>query len=305
MKRSCDFPVVSVILPTYNRAYILSRAIQSVLNQTYSNFELIVIDDASTDNTERVVLGFKDSRIRYIRHEENKGGAAARNTGIRYAEGDLIAFQDSDDEWLPPKLEKQVGILQEASAEVGVVYSGFWKIGTNKRVYIPSANIIHKEGNVHVDLLKNNFVGTPAAVIRRECFEKAGAFDERLPRLQDWDLFIRVSRFYEFRYIDEPLLISYLTHDSISTKPEALIKALELILDKHLEDFRRHKRSLAHQQYRLANLFYQYGEAARGRDYLLRAVRTRPADIKYLAAALVSLLGKGPYTKMAGLKRLI
>lgn len=101
-------PKVSVIIPTYNRAHLIGRAIKSVLNQTYKDFEIIIVDDGSTDKTEEVVKDFKDERVRYIRREKNKGGSAARNTGIKAARGEYIAFQDSDDEWLPEKLEKQM-----------------------------------------------------------------------------------------------------------------------------------------------------------------------------------------------------
>jgi glycosyltransferase involved in cell wall biosynthesis len=106
---------VSVVIPTYNRASLLGRAIKSVLEQTYQDFEIIVVDDASTDNTEEVVRNLRDRRIRYLRHEKNRGGSAARNTGIRAAWGQYIAFQDSDDEWLPEKLKKQMEVLAAAT----------------------------------------------------------------------------------------------------------------------------------------------------------------------------------------------
>ena len=112
-------PKVSVIIPTYNRAHLVGRAIRSVLNQTYQDFEIIVVDDGSTDNTEEVVKSFNDPRIRYIRHEKNRGGSAACNTGIRAARGEYIAFQDSDDEWLPEKLEKQMQVFENTPTGVG------------------------------------------------------------------------------------------------------------------------------------------------------------------------------------------
>jgi glycosyltransferase involved in cell wall biosynthesis len=125
-------PKVSVIIPTYNRAGLLKRAIQSVLNQIYQDFEIIIVDDASTDNTENVIESFKEHRIRYIKHESNKGAAVARNTGIKFANENYIAFQDSDDEWLPEKLEKQMEIIEHASPRVGVVYTGYRRIIGNK-----------------------------------------------------------------------------------------------------------------------------------------------------------------------------
>lgn len=114
-------PKVSVVIPTHNRSSLLRRAIQSVLDQTYQDFEIIVVDDASTDDTEAVVKGFADERIRYVRHSENRGEAASRNTGIRLAKGEYIAGHDDDDVWLPPKLEKQVKAFEKASPKVGVV----------------------------------------------------------------------------------------------------------------------------------------------------------------------------------------
>ena len=133
-------PTVSVIIPTYNRAHLIDRSIQSVLNQTYQDFELIVVDDRSTDNTEDIIRQFreKDKRIKYIKHDKNKGGSAARNTRIKNSVGKYIVFQDSDDEWFPEKLEKQMKIFETASLEVGVVYTGFWRIKDNKKTYIPT-----------------------------------------------------------------------------------------------------------------------------------------------------------------------
>ena len=103
-----DLPKVSVVIPTHDRAHLVGRAIRSVLAQTFQDFEIIVVDDCSVDNTKEVVQSLADSRIRYLRHEINRGGSAARNTGIGAARGEWIAFLDSDDEWLPKKLEKQL-----------------------------------------------------------------------------------------------------------------------------------------------------------------------------------------------------
>ncbi|GAH74960.1 unnamed protein product, partial [marine sediment metagenome] len=167
-------PTVSVIIPTYNRAYLIGRAIQSVLNQTYQDFEIIVVDDGSTDDTEEIVRSFKDKRIGYVRHEKNKGAAAARNTGIKAAKSEYIAFQDSDDEWLPEKLEKQMKVFENAPPEVGVVYTDFLRIKGNKKIHIPFSWVTQKEGNIHKELLKGNFVTTQSVVIRKKCFKKSG-----------------------------------------------------------------------------------------------------------------------------------
>jgi len=240
-------PTVSVIIPTYNRAHLIGRAIQSVLDQTYQDFEIIVVDDASTDNTEEVVSNFDDERIRYIRLKENSGGSAApRNTAIRTARGEYIAFQDSDDEWLPEKLEKQMRLFEIQPLEVGVVYTGFWKIWGHRKIYIPSPGITRKEGNIHDGLLAQNFVAAPVAVVRKECFRKVGGFDEELPTLMDWELWIRISKCYRFRCIDEPLVISYYTPGGVNEQGGLIqAKTLKLILEKYFDDIKKNKKTLA------------------------------------------------------------
>jgi len=116
-------PKVSVIIPTYNRANFLRSAIQSVLNQTFKDFEVIVVDDASTDNTRQLIHEFVDDRICYIAHNKNRGGSASRNTGIESSKGKFIAFLDDDDMWMPTKLEKQL-LLVNMNPEISVVYTG-------------------------------------------------------------------------------------------------------------------------------------------------------------------------------------
>jgi len=298
-------PTVSVIIPTYNRAYLLGRAIQSVLDQTYQDFEVIVVDDASSDNTEEVVKSFNDERIRYIRHVKNKGEAAARNTGIKIARGEYIASHDSDDEWLPEKLEKQMKVFETVSLDVGVVYTGFWRVKGNKRTYIPLSRVTKKDGYIYGELLKGNFVGTPTTLIKRVCFERAGMFDERLPHLVDWEMWLRISKIYRFKCITEPLVIVYYTLDSISANRDALIEARKLILEKHFQDLKRDRRLLASHQYSVGNLLCQSGDMVQGRDYLLKAAKSCLFSIKYLIAAFVSLFGEGPYTKIVRLKRRI
>ncbi len=325
-------PRVSVIIPTYNRAHLIERAIQTVLSQTYQDLEIIVVDDGSSDNTEEVVMTLKDERIRYIRHEENKGAPAARNTGIQAAKGDYIAFQDSDDEWLPQKLEKQMKVFETVSAKVGVVYTGFLRIENDKKEYIPYLWVTKKEGDIHKELLKGSFITTPAILVRKECFKKAGMFDERLPRLQDWELVLRLSKYYDFKFIDEPLLKSPYMTDSISSSEKARIKALKLILSKHLDNFMEDKKSLAkyyfgiglhlclnneiaegesyitkafeinpdrrllsEKYFIIGRRLYSNKNVKDGRNYLIKAVKTYPFNIKLLSVAFISFFGQGVY----------
>jgi glycosyltransferase involved in cell wall biosynthesis len=186
-------PLVSVIVPTFNRALVLPRAIASVLKQDYGNLELIVVDDGSTDETERVVAALSDRRISYYRVEANRGPAAARNTGIVLARGDLIAFQDSDDEWLPGKLRKQVRTIAEEGDSAGFSYSSFWHEVNGLQQQIPSVSQITRRGNTFHRLLYGNFIGMPTLVVTRSCLELAGAFDETMRSREDWDLMLRLA----------------------------------------------------------------------------------------------------------------
>jgi len=290
-------PTVSVIIPSYNRAHLLGRAIQSILNQTYQDFEIIVVDDGSKDNTEEVVRGFNDKRIRYIWHEVNKGGSAARNTGIRAARGEYIAFQDSDDEWLSQKLEKQMKVFEKVSPKVGVVYTGYWRLKGDKKTYIPSSKVSQKEGDIHKILLEVNFVTTQAVVVKTECFERAGMFEEELRRLEDWELWIRISKYYHFKCIDEPLVVSYYTPGSISADESALIRARKLILEKHFEDTKKDRGLLAKHYRDIGLLLCSNGEMGQGRKYFITALKVYPLNIRPLLLAFISLFGQGAYNK--------
>ena len=165
-------PTVSVIIPTYNRAHVLGRSIQSVLNQTFQDFELIIVDDASTDDTESLVNRFRSKKIKYIRHQVNQGGSVGPtpNTGLRIAKGDYIAFQDDDDEWMPEKLERQMKVICAAPPEVGVVYTRITKYDSLGN-YIRPLKVAKKEGYLFKQLLNECFIQWTTALIRRECFD--------------------------------------------------------------------------------------------------------------------------------------
>lgn len=222
-------PKISVIIPTYNRTHLLGRAIQSVLRQTYQDFEIIIIDDASTDGTEKLVKDFNDNRIIFLRLEKNRGGSAARNTGIKNSSGEYIAFLDSDDEWLPEKLEKQVNVFNNAEKTLGVVYTAFYKENWNTQHDPP----LHR-GDIFNLILIKNFVGTTSTVlIRKECFNKAGVFDETLPGCQDWDMWIRVAQYYEFYFLNEILVKYYHQVKSITMDKKASVEGHKMVSNKY------------------------------------------------------------------------
>jgi len=301
---------VSVVIPTYNRGNLISRAIQSVVNQTYRDFEIILVDDGSTDNTKEVVKEFqkKDERIKYIQHDKKRGGSAARNTGIREAKGKYIAFQDSDDEWLPGKLEKQMKVFEGLPAEVGIIYSDMWRISGGEKMYWHSPVINPKDGTIYSQALDRFLatgkgIGIQSAIVKRECFNTVGMFDESFRRFIDLDLFIRLSKYYYFYHINEPLVNYYNTGKGISTNDRALIEAYELILKKYSFDIVKSKRTFAKYHYLVGNTLCQNDKIAQGRAYLLQSVKLYPLNIKYLLAAFVSFFGENAYKKVVRLKR--
>ena len=188
-------PVVSVIIPVYNRGRLLRRAIVSVLSQTFQAFELIIVDDASPEDLRSVVGEFKDARIRYIRHEHNLGGAAARNTGISHSKAEFIAFLDSDDEWLPDKTVRQLETLRKDSSAAACFC--LWNNFNDDTLKL-GRDVGPKElHNLLPRLLARNCLGpTSGVMIRRSCFNVISDFDVGIKQSQDWDLWLRiVSRF--------------------------------------------------------------------------------------------------------------
>ncbi len=289
---------VSIIIPTFNRAAILDRAIQSVLNQTYIDFELIIVDDNSSDNTEDIVSNYTDNRIRYLRHDENKGAGAARNTGIKEAKYEYIAFQDSDDEWAPNKLSKQMNLIRESPPEIGVVYTGFWRVEGDIKTYIPSRNVSQKKGDILLQLLQDNFVGTPTVIARKDCFQKVGLFDENLPCLEDWDLWIRIAKRYNFEIIDEPMVISHYTPGSVNYQSlEKEIFARKRILEKNSRDFCS-KTILARHYFIIGNLYFLCGEQKRFRKYVLKALKLNPINYRMISGLFLSMLFPSMYSQI-------
>lgn len=294
-----DVPQVSIITPTYNRADLLERALRSVLEQTFADFEIIVVDDASEDHTRHVVRSFQDPRIQYARLQQNVGAAAARNAGLRQARGAFIAFQDSDNEWFRDKLRKQMHAFAGEPRTTGVVYGGIWRIGDNERTYVPrnrrGITRYKKEGNIHAELLAGNFIDLSAAVVRKECFLKCGGFDERLPCLQDWDLWLRIASEYDFSYLKEPLLNAYFSSDSISRDLDGLIAANRYILEKNHVWFRERRILLSRRTGYLGSLFCLRGDLTAGRKCFARSLGIFPLNIFTAYRLALSAFGSRNY----------
>ena len=291
---------VTVIIPTFNRAYCLRRAIDSVLAQTFTDFELIVVDDGSTDETAGLLGTIRDPRLRVLRHTTNKGVGAAINTGIRNAKAEIIALQDSDDEWLPEKLERQMAVMAASDERLGVVYCDQWRFRGDSKEYFTAPHHSPAEGIIYDRALDDALynIGNQSLLIRRRCFEQVGLYDESLPKNEDLDMLIRISKFFYFQHIAEPLLNYYVTSDSVTARSEGTgIRTQEILFDKFLPDLEKNPSLLAKRAYWIGSYHMRDGEPAKGRSFLWRAVRAQLFNPRYLASALVSLLGQSVFRR--------
>ena len=293
-------PDVSVILPTYNRAALLDRAIISVLEQTAHNIELIVVDDASDDETTQVLRSYTDPRLITLRHPVRRGAAAARNSGIRISRGDMIAFQDSDDWWEPQKLARQIAYLRASPPRVAVVYCRFRHIGPGHNIVRASLTRVlasqlavpgrQLQGDLSAALVRGNFITTQTALIRRECLLTVGGFDEQLSRFQDWDLWLRIAQQYQFAYLTAPLVTTYVAPARISDDAGALETAFARLVSKHAGSLPYGYEIVAQQRYALGLATWRRAGARQSLGMILRAIALSPATSVYWVAAARALL---------------
>lgn len=300
-------PAVSVIIPTHNRAELLPRAIQSVLAQTFRDFELIIVDDASSDSTQAVAraLQSSDARIRYIRHGANQGEGASRNTGIAAALGEFIAFLDDDDEWVRRKLEAQLAVFQSPTVgNPGLVYCGaiYADASTGEELGRVQAR---KRDALLCDLLDSNCIiaGASTAMVEREVFKLCGFFNTA-PVLHDgegtdWEMWIRIARGYGFDFVDEPLARIYyrlgpsLTSNELAWANKA--RAHEHILEQQRAIIPKCLRSASNALHRIRRLYVYGGMVAQGRKRFVDALRLNPGNPKAWLSLVASLFGPGFY----------
>ena len=288
-----EFPLVSVVLPTHNRSRWLRDAISSVLGQTSRSLELLVVDDASDDDTREVVASFQDPRLRYLRNETNRKLSASRNRGIREARGEWIAFLDDDDVWLPEKLEKQLALLGRAGPKTGLIYTGLQIVhresGAVRGTLYPS-----RRGDLSEALRESNYVLAPSTVlVRRDLLAAAGCFDESLRYGEDYDLWIRLAPHAPFDFVAEPL-VRYGFHPNGMTRSwTSWAAAIEPLLWKHRGYLGGRMRS----EYLVAIGISRCmsGHMAGGRIAFLQAIRSHPFSRRPLVHLLLSLAGRRLY----------
>ncbi len=291
--------LVSIILPTYNRGRTLKRAVDSVLHQGYSNFELIIVDDASTDYTEELVRTFTDPRISYVRLPKNGGAGRARNEGLRRARGDYIAFQDSDDEWLDGKLQRQVDAAREAGGaaepvcvfhtKVMYVAGGLPNSSQRNKIYcIPVLDSASGPADFVREIHNGNIISPQALLFSRGALATVGVFDELLTNNVDWDFAISLIYNTKVVFIDEPLVMTYLQSDSISILSRRGARSQLRISLKLLRNPDVARPVVARHFGRIGWWICKLGNPRMGRRILHRSIKLAPGDWKTWARLLAA-----------------
>lgn len=285
---------VSVILPTFNRTRSLAAAMMSVLTQSYEELELIVVDDGSSEDVEGLVRGIRDERVRYVRRQKNGGAAAARNTGLAEATGNFIAFQDSDDIWLPGKLMRQVGLFSTLPAHVGVVSGAkiiygrdaSFNYGAAKVAYAPSP-----EGRLKLDedqlghLLSENRISLQNALFRRDCLPGTIWFDSCARANEDWEFAIRLVQHTTVYEDIEPVVLGFISKDSISSDFRKQAMGILRILGKNKEVLSVKKMQRSRLLIGLAMALYKCGKTRWSIKFLIAGLKDHPAHVALAAAS--------------------
>lgn len=286
-------PRISAVIPAYNREATVETAIRSVLWQTVPPLEVIVVDDGSTDGTADRVQVVADPRVRLV-SQPNGGISAARNRGIAEARGDWVAFQDSDDEWLPRKLELQLKALAEAPDAPEAVYCGLLITGTpddggamgegRRRIaYHPDASVSPVSGRILPTLLATNPISTQTLMAKRELLLAVGAFDTALKSLVDWDIAIRLAEHGPIAFVDEPLVVQRFTPNSITRDRAKRIDSWIAVLQKHRALFDAHPQAKLMHLHRIAGNLRRMGEHGRAAPWFAEARRLDPLGARTLA----------------------
>lgn len=272
---------VSVIIPTFNRAEMLRDAIESVYCQTYGDWELIVVDDGSTDSTRKMVRAY-EPRIKYV-YQGNKGLSSARNLGISLSGGELIAFLDADDIWLPDKLELQVRMMRR-SQDIGLVGCGAYLMNAAGQTIgeIRSKNYSSRHELLRDLYIRNVIVGSASgSLVRRACFGTAGLFDETLRSAEDWDMWLRIARSYEIRFIEKPLVKIRDHSDGMHRDVERMKANQKRVIGKNLVDVGRWHRGRAYSYIYLdaAREYYTASRKFSALVHTLKAIWTYPFKV--------------------------
>jgi glycosyltransferase involved in cell wall biosynthesis len=290
--------LVSVVLPTHNRAATLERAIRSVLAQTYDNLELIVVDDASSDLTQNILDRFTDRRLKIIRNQVRQGVSMARNTGVLQATGEYIAFQDSDDEWRVQKLQMQLAAMRE---ETILVLCGNWFVNAPLMGFTLRSCALGRTIDVTEQVVVR-IPGAPCFLMRRADFLSVGGFDTAMNCFEDWELALRLSLKGRVVLVNEPLVICQRTQGGLFSAEAGYITNLQRIFEKH--GTRIKASTVARNKYcnLLGQTLCMYGDCKGGRRYFLEALQGRIVSFRTWGNIIASYLGSaffGAYVRRA------
>lgn len=284
---------VSVILPTFNRAGSLALASQSVLNQSFRDLELIIVDDASGEDIAAVAEALGDPRVRYVRRETNGGASAARNTGLGVAGGAFIAFQDSDDLWLPGKLERQLAFFETLPADVGVVTGSKLLYGCGPDYTYgpgqvscappPAGRLRLDEDQVRHSLSENR-ISLQNALFRRDCFPGARWFDPCAKANADWEFTVRLSQATRIYEDADPVVVAFMSEDSISRVNRKKLLGMLRIAKKNEAAFARYPDVRANHRITIARMLFRLGKRRWGTRLLLATLREHPPAVASVAA---------------------
>ncbi|MDP2923088.1 MAG: glycosyltransferase [Candidatus Omnitrophota bacterium] len=248
---------VLVVIPIFNGEKYIAEAIDSVLSQTYQDFQIVVVDDGSNDNTEKIVLSYIDkypSKIKYIR-QNNGGAASARNRGIKSVSSEYVAFVDHDDVWLPEKLKYNMEVL-ENKKHLAFVCSEAYRINEHGEI-IDKLQRLSKDAEDFESLFNRNFVLTLTVTARRSSIENVGFFDEKISYSEDYDLWLRLAKHYKYKYIDLPLA-KYRTHSSQKSSNLYMIYA-NILKTLKKKEISNNVNFLTYRK-KIAKLYYHLGE---------------------------------------------
>jgi glycosyltransferase involved in cell wall biosynthesis len=309
---------VDVIVPCYNVESCLPRALDSVFAQTFTNFHLYAVDDGSTDDTVNI-LQRNAHRCSYV-SQAHGGAAAARNCGIRMSNSPLIAFLDADDEWASHKLERQVEFMTR-NPDVGLVCSLCAMRGPKEQAAVFSPDDQTRSGYLFGELVHNCFVFTPAVLVRRQCLEEVGLFDESLMVCEDFHLWLRIAARWKIAILPEVLAVTHARHGSLSAtiSPEQRlrtgVRALEDVrarcIDLPTTDARALRRALAQRHYFYGSFLLLSGAKRSSQRNLLKALRLQPTHVRAFAKLVLSVFpalliqSALTLTKMLKYKRLV
>lgn len=291
---------ISIIIPTYNRPEMVEKAVKSVLNQTYNDFQIIVINDGSEKSPDSIIERLNDERIIYLKHNKNKGGGAARNTGIKNSNSEYITFLDDDDEYLPDKLECQIMIMEKYKNDIDYMFCAvtnyYEKTGRIETQRFQNKGI----NDYHNDVLAHNIrMLTPALFVKSNVIKSLNGFDERFPSNQEWDLTIRLTKNRKGYCLDKSLIkVNILKGEHTGGSLSRRIAGRELIVEKYFDELIKNSLIISKHYFQLGIFCRDNNSFKKARKYLFLAWRYDKLNFRMPGHLFFVLFGKKVYDQL-------